>query len=81
MMVANNEFQAMEFANENEAMHELEHRFQRRQFLKGCYLGPVTWIVMYTLVPPSYRCFISNLCLTGQAGSEKNIFEYYGHVY
>ena len=37
---------------------------------------------MYTLVPPSIRCFISNLALIGQAVSEK-IFEYYGdiHVY
>ena len=38
---------------------------------------------MRTLVPPSYRCFISNLALIGQAVSEKKIFEYYGgiHVY
>ena len=37
---------------------------------------------MYALVLPSYRCFISNLALIGQAVSEK-IFEYYGdiHVY
>ena len=37
---------------------------------------------MYTLVPPSYRCFISNLALIGQAVSEK-IFEYQHdiHVY
>ena len=37
---------------------------------------------MYTLVPPSYRCFISNLALIGQVVSEQ-IFEYYGdvHVY
>ena len=36
-----------------------------------------------TLVPPSYRCFISNLALIGQAVSEEKIFECYGdiHVY
>ena len=36
-----------------------------------------------TLVPPSYRCFISNLPLICQAVSEKKIFEYDGdmHVY
>ena len=32
-----------------------------------------------TLVPPSYRCFISNLALIGQAVSEK-IFKYYGDI-
>ena len=37
---------------------------------------------MYTLVPPSFRCFVIKLALIGQAVSEK-IFEYYGdiHVY
>ena len=30
---------------------------------------------MYTLVPPSYRCFIENLALIGQAVSEEKIFE------
>ena len=35
---------------------------------------------MYTLVPPSHRCFISNLALIGQAVSEK-IFEYNGDVH
>ena len=34
---------------------------------------------MYTLVSPSYRCFISNLALIGQAVSKK-IFEYYGNT-
>ena len=36
-----------------------------------------------TLVPPSYRCSISNLALIGQAVSEKKTFEYNGdiHVY
>ena len=32
----------------------------------------------YTLIPSSYRCFISNLSLIGQTVSEKKIFEYYG---
>ena len=32
---------------------------------------------MYTLVPPSYRCFIP---LIGQAVSEKKIVEYYGDI-
>ena len=45
----------------------------------------VKWpgLFMYTLVHPSYRCFISNLALIGQAVLEKKIFEYYGdiHVY
>ena len=38
---------------------------------------------MYTLVLPSYRCFISNLALIGHAVSEKKISENYGdiHVY
>ena len=31
---------------------------------------------MYTLVPPSYRCFISNLDLIGEAVSEKKILMY-----
>ena len=37
---------------------------------------------MYTLVTLSYRCFISNMALIGQAVSEK-IFEYDAdmHVY
>ena len=35
-------------------------------------------LFMYTLVSPSYRCFISNLALIGQAVSEKKIFEYLG---
>ena len=37
---------------------------------------------MYTLVPLSYTCFISNLPLIGPGVSER-IFEYYGdiHVY
>ena len=30
---------------------------------------------MYTLVPSSYRCFISNLALIGQVVSEEKIFE------
>ena len=40
-------------------------------------------LFMYTLVLPSYRCFISNLALIGHAVSEKKIFENYGdiHVY
>ena len=45
----------------------------------------VIWpgLFMYTLVPPSYRCFISNLALIGYPVSEKTIFEYYGdiHIY
>ena len=38
---------------------------------------------MYILIPPSYRCFISNLAFIGQAVSEKKFFEHYGdiHVY
>ena len=36
---------------------------------------------MYTLVSPSYRCFMSNLALIGRAVSEKKIFEYYGHIH
>ena len=38
---------------------------------------------MYTLISPSYRCFISNLALIGRAVSEIKIFQYYGdtHVY
>ena len=46
------------------------------------YMGMATILVMrpglfmYILVPPSYRCFISNLALTGQADSEE-IFEYH----
>ena len=35
---------------------------------------------MYTLVSPSYRCFISNLALIGQSVSEKKSFEYYGNI-
>ena len=35
---------------------------------------------MYTLVSPSYRCFISNLALIGQAVSENKMYEYYGHI-
>ena len=35
---------------------------------------------MYTLAPPSYRCFISNLALVGQVVSEKKTFEYYGDI-
>ena len=35
---------------------------------------------MYTLVPPSYRCFTSNLALIGHAVSKKKIFEYYGDI-
>ena len=35
---------------------------------------------MYTLVPLSFRCFISNLALIGQGVSEK-IFEYYGNIH
>ena len=34
---------------------------------------------MYTLVLPSYKCFISNLALIGQAVSE--IFKYYGDIH
>ena len=41
----------------------------------GGHLSHVTWIFIYTLVPPSYRCFIVNLALIGLAVSEKNIFE------
>ena len=36
---------------------------------------------MYILVPLSYRCFISNLALIGQAVSENKIFEYYGDIH
>ena len=36
---------------------------------------------MYTLAPPSYRCFITNLALIGQAISEKNFVEYYGNIH
>ena len=36
-------------------------------------LEPIIYI--YTLVPTSYRCFIYNLALIGQAVSEKKIFE------
>ena len=45
--------------------------------------GFLPGLFMYTLVPPSYGCFISNLTLIAQAVSEKKIFEYYGdiHVY
>ena len=41
------------------------------------YMAMVAILVMwpglfiYTLVPPSYRCFISNLALIGQAVSDK----------
>ena len=35
---------------------------------------------MYTLVPPSFRRFISNLALICQGVSEK-IFEYYGNIH
>ena len=51
------------------------------------YMDMVTILVMapglFTkiLVPPSYRCFISNLALIGQAVSEKKIFEYYGNIH
>ena len=38
-------------------------------------------LFMYTLVPPSYRCLISNLALIGQAVSETKIFELYGDVH
>ena len=40
-------------------------------------------LFIYTLVPPSYRCFILNLALIGQAVSEEKMFKYYGdiHVY
>ena len=36
---------------------------------------------MYTLVPPFYIYFISNLALIDQAVSEKKIFDYYGNMY
>ena len=35
---------------------------------------------MYTLMAPSYRCFISNLALICKAVSEKCSFEYYGDI-
>ena len=37
----------------------------------GGHLGHVTWIIYVHMGPPSYRCFISNLALIGQAVSEK----------
>ena len=49
------------------------------------YMGMAAIIVMWTglfinaLVPPSYRCFLLNLTLIGQAVSEK-IFEYYYNI-
>ena len=36
---------------------------------------------MYTVVPPSYKSFISNLVLIGRAVSEKKMFEYYGDIH
>ena len=36
---------------------------------------------MHALVPPSYRCLVSNLALIGQAVSEKKIFEYHGYIH
>ena len=39
----------------------------------GGHLGHVTWI--YTLVPLSYRWFIQNLAMIGEAVSEKKMFK------
>ena len=36
---------------------------------------------MYTLVLPSYRCFMLNLALIGQAVSEDKMFEVYGNIH
>ena len=36
---------------------------------------------MYTLVPPSYSCFILNLALIGRVVSGKKTFEYYGNIH
>ena len=36
---------------------------------------------MHMVVPPSYRCLMSDLALIGQAVSEKKIFEYYGDIH
>ena len=47
----------------------------------GSHLGHVTWIISVFI--PSYRCFISNLALTGQAVSEKktlNIMVIYMYI-
>ena len=43
----------------------------------------VMWpkLFMYTLVSPSYRCFISTLALIGQSVTEKKIFDYYGNIH
>ena len=51
------------------------------------FMGMVVILVMrpelffQTLVPPSYRCFISNLALIGKVVSEKDIFENYGNIH
>ena len=39
-------------------------------------------LLMYTLVPPSYRCFVLSLALIGQAVSEKkeNIMVIYMYI-
>ena len=36
---------------------------------------------IYTLIPTSYRYFIQNLVLIGQAVSEEKRFEYYGNIH
>ena len=43
----------------------------------------VIWpgLFVYTLVPISYRCFIENLALIGQAVSEKKIFNCYDNIH
>ena len=37
-------------------------------------------LFIYTLVPPSYKCFIKNLALICQSVSEK-MFEYYDNIH
>ena len=50
------------------------------------YMGMAAILVMwprlsiYTLVPPSYRCFTQNSALIGQVVSEK-MFKYYGNIH
>ena len=38
-------------------------------------------LFIYTLIPPSYRCFTENLAMIGQAVLEKKMFEYYDNIY
>ena len=38
-------------------------------------------LLIYTLVPLSYRCFALVLALIGQVVSEEMMFEYYGNIH